>query len=387
MNILLFVEANQRASIAIIRSFKKTNLKILLGISSNKISSNLFLKYFLNLKNFKVVKIDIISKESFIHSLINITNVDEKLFFLPTSEKLLRWCLESKDILKYNKVLLPTDDIHKYEILSNKQSFVEIVQKYNIDVPIQLNFVPTEFLEPFVIKPSFCDPSNPQILSTPILIEKKRHFSDLQKLKINKNLHFAQKYINGPSFYYCAHYNNGKISLNFSQQTILQEPDGGSVVIAIPSKLPDDLIKKIDLLMFDLEWNGVMMIEFKFQDNKWYAIECNPRLWGPLQLSLDNGVNFSLELIKNYFDIESSNNNIKVDKYNYVWLSGFINALILRIIKGKKIQFYRPVYLKKINYKFKDIWLRSDTVIYFFIELFFILFPKRIKNIIKLLFK
>lgn len=379
MHVLVFVEANQRASISILRSLRGTDVKILLAISSTNVSYRLFLKYYFKFEQTKIVSISIESKEKFISSLIKLRSLSDEILIFPTSEKLTRWSLEEKTYLNDNDILLPINDINKYVQLSDKKSFLNLVSKYKIDIPPALKLPQSDFTVPFVVKPSFLDSTNFRMLKNPLLIENSVHFFDFQKLEIDIDLHFAQSYIEGPSFYYCGLYDKGIMKFDFAQQTVLQEPDGGSVIIAVPTSLPEILVHKINTMMFDLEWHGVMMMEFKFEDNKWFAIECNPRFWGPLQLSLDNGINFSLELLRiqneNFINRKIIIN--KKTQHNYVWSFGLLNSFILMIKKKKRIQYFKPIGKNHSSLSYRDIWLRLDTFIYFFIEFIIILYPRK----------
>ncbi|MEJ2544102.1 MAG: hypothetical protein P8Y99_08540 [Calditrichaceae bacterium] len=130
--------------------------------------------------------------------------------------------------------------------------------------------------------------------------------------------------------------------------------------------MPDELISKIDKLFKTLKWKGVMMFEFKKGiDGKFYAIECNPRFWGPLQLSLDNGVNFTKSLIynKKFSEPETA-------KQSYIWLAGYLHGLLIKIQTKTHFQKYHSL---SGYHMIKDVWFRKDTFLYFFIEPIYIL--------------
>ena len=134
------------------------------------------------------------------------------------------------------------------------------------------------------------------MLTSPVLIESEAALENLRRRSIRPEHHFVQDYIEGPSFYYCGLYRDGEKLLSFGQRTLTQQPDGRAVVRAIPFPLPTEIVRKADEMMSSLRWQGLMMMELKESRGSHYAIECNPRVWGPLQLAVDNGADFPFAL-------------------------------------------------------------------------------------------
>lgn len=371
MKVLVLASANQRAAVSLVRSLENLNVDYgVLTAGGPRSLLTSFVGYQGHARRRHCGYYSAENSELFIESLQSMAKKFQRVLLLPTGESLLRWALEQRATLEKLNIYLPTVDLNIYKRISDKESYAELAVRYGMAVPAMLSSIPERFIAPLVVKPKVGTASSENVLKAPLLIEGPSNFASFKARGLDLSQHFAQEYIEGPSFYYCGIYDRGKRLADFSQQTIMQEPDGGSVVVAIPAELPVELIDKIDILMSDLEWFGVMMMEFKKSGETYYAIECNPRFWGPLQLSLDNGVDFAGMLVR-----ISTGSTVPVmaavreeSRCGYLWLGGFLNALFKKMRLRRRIQFYPPVKDTLKDYRYRDVWLRTDTFIYFFLE-------------------
>ena len=202
-------------------------------------------------------------------------------------------------------------------------------------------------------------------------------FRKLEEYDLDKYSFIIQKYIKGPSVYYCAYYKKGEKISSFSQINLVQQPGGGSVLKAAPYNIDENIIIKTDQMFKKLDWSGVMMIEFKIENNIYYAIECNPRYWGPNQLLVDNGINFPLIMLEGKGIIDDK---IKMNR-GYKWRNGYILGYIYKFRGLGKFQRYKVEFDTKIKYK--DLWNRKDTRLYFYLEIFLVVIVTKIKKIFK----
>lgn len=62
------------------------------------------------------------------------------------------------------------------------------------------------------------------------------------------------------------------------------------------------------------------MIETMLCDGQYYFIEANPRLWGPLQLSIDSNPNLINSFIRDFMDIPL--NTQATSHTEYMWANG-----------------------------------------------------------------
>jgi predicted ATP-grasp superfamily ATP-dependent carboligase len=355
--VLIFADTNARATISEIRSL--TNLKEFethIAINKNNLR-NWILYRNLTIHYYK-------KNQNIVDFLLNIKNKIGNYTLLPNGESILRKALEQKSFLHKKGVILPIPSLKEYLRLSDKQSFVNLCKQYGIETPETKIIDHIVFTEKLVIKPVHANSS--EVLRTPLLIENAESYSKFHKLGLKDGTYFVQKYIYGPGYYYCAHYNAGIKSTSFIQKNLHQQPNGGSVIKAIPASLPRKLISKIDDLMSGLNWDGVMMFELKQSEytHKFYAIECNPRFWGPLQLAKDNGVDFVRALL----GIDQK--HISTNEYGYLWLWGYLKGIILKYQTKTSFQKFKH---KTIKLRYKDIWLRWDTFPYFVLEPIYII--------------
>jgi len=361
IKVLIFL-ANTRAAIAEIRSligYKQVEIHI--ADEKKKFSNYLKFRKYFSKNNYHTYK----NKDKLIGFLLNLRTKIGNYEILQNGEPILRFLLDYKELLKKNGITihLPTTNI--YNKFSDKLSFILECQQFKILVPEEIVF-PSKFLNPFVIKPKTLK-NESDVLDAPMLIENIESYNKLVVLNINIEKHIVQEFISGISYYYCGAYKSGEKIINFTQKNLHQQPDGNSVIRAVPADLPVEIIEKIDLMMSQNNWDGVMMIEMKKSkaNGNFYAIECNPRFWGPLQLALDNGVNFP------YSVIFSKNIEIFVkQKIGYLWLGGYLHGIFLKFKSNVNFQIF---YDNDKNIVFKDVWFRKDSVLYFFAEPFFII--------------
>jgi len=299
----------------------------------------------------------------FIDSLKQVLSECPRLIIFPTGEELISCILRNQDALKDYDCVVPVPDYKTYKEVSDKYSFSKLILKCGINTPKEITSIPTESDIPFVAKPMSRDKIDIGI-EAPILVLSKKDYTKFMDRHVDMKSIFVQEYIEGQSVYYCALYKNGDLVANFSQINLHQQPCGKSVIKACPVVIPTTVTSKIDKMMEDLRWTGVMMIELKLSNNGFKAIELNPRFWGPLQLSLDNGVDFPylLYCVASNLSIPKP---ISKQSAGYYWLTGYLYGIGLKIFYGGKFQRYKSNH-KSYRVKYRDVWLRSDSLVPFF---------------------
>ena len=103
-------------------------------------------------------------------------------------------------------------------------------------------------------------------------------------------------------------------------------PLGGPSVKAAP--LHDERLRKIGRrFVKELNWTGVMMVEFKkeAETGEYYLIEINPKFWGSLELSYKNGVNFPLTVAEYYINREKGK-HISYTNNPFSWCALCLNS-------------------------------------------------------------
>lgn len=356
--VLVLIE-NSRATIAELRSLKKINdIEIHLAANKKVFSDKIRYRKYIKPDNYYTYN-NIENIEVF---LLNLTKKIGPFTLMPNGESVLRNIVKSKEQLIENGIKISLPNTETYQLFSDKYTFAQICNKFEIKTPTETNIDLIQFKQKFVIKPKFLS-NDPGVLDIPLLIENEESFLKLKNLEIDLNKHFIQKLIEGPSYYYCAAYFQGKKKAWFVQKNLHQQPNGKSIIKAIPYHLPPDLIKQIDSLMNNYDWDGVMMFELKecSDSGEMFAIECNPRFWGPLQLALDNGVDF----VRTMVDPDYKCLNPADKKKGYIWRGGYFHGLFLKLKTKTSFQKFNHAD-KEITYK--DVWGRKDTRLYFIIE-------------------
>lgn len=373
ISIVICADLNLRASIAVMRALRSEKVDVIIGVS-NYISAFLTLPGLLGtIKLWKKIWFyTATSEQKFVESLANLgSRSSSPLLFFPMGEKVLRWVIKNKENLKDFHITVPSHRIDDYERVSNKESFLEISRNFKLDTPEELSKFPEVYSFPYVIKARKVSWGISDVLEAPVLVRNESTHQIIKKKNLRCSEHIYQNYIDGPSFYYCALFYEGNLMLKFVQQTIIQQPGGKSVVCAVPSEIPEEVRKKIDEIFKSLKWSGALMVELKYFSGKFYIIECNPRLWGPLQCSVDNGVNFPLMLYKmmsgNVIEANLSNEPIR---NGFIWLWGLIDGLFYLFTSGTAYQVY-PAKLRGV--RFKDVWFRLDSMLFFLLEPFILL--------------
>lgn len=360
VNVLILGEASRRVVIGALRLYRqRTDIQIYFGRQSDTLSLRLFLRPF---PNVKVVDLIRAADERFIDNLKQLSSQIGGFIILPTDEVYLRLILQNRVDLQAHGITIKCPDLDTYLLLSEKESFVNLCHQYQIETPPSVDF-PQTFEHPFVVKPQK-QLFQKDVLPYPYLVENQKAFRQLQKKVIDPTLHFCQYYIVGPSIYYSAIYDKGKKVVQFTQINTHQQPNGKSIFKACPGEISHELMLKIDHLFEDLKWDGVMMFELKLELNTqtYYAIECNPRLWGPNQLCSDNGVDFFSPLL----NLPSTVQPLKQPKYGYLWLNGYLSGFFIGLQTKTKFQIFKQKSETKIRYR--SVWLRRDTWPFFFLE-------------------
>ncbi len=358
--VLFFEGVNDRALISTIRSLKRNNIPFFIvkkkDTKLSRFEHSKYRKYVIR----NVFYDDIADTSKFLSSLKQILNILPGAVIFPSGESMLRAILKGKDELKDKKFILETPGYETYIKVSDKYSFQRLISKYNVKVPEIINQFPVKYEKSFVLK------AKKGNLIPPILVNSQRKYDKCVKLYRNDENVFMQEFIDGPSVYYCGIYKDGSLIDDFEQINIAQQPCGKSVIKAFSTKIRTETKININRMMQDLNWTGVAMLELKMKGGEYYAIELNPRFWGPLQLSIDNGVDFPCLLYNQALGLTRNSRQNKTNKYGYIWSSGYIQGLWVKLSCKGVFQFYKNK--PALGIKYKDVWLRRDTIEIFLLD-------------------
>jgi predicted ATP-grasp superfamily ATP-dependent carboligase len=127
---------------------------------------------------------------------------------------------------------------------------------------------------------------------------------------------------------------DGESLAEFSHRRLREKPPSGGVSVLCESvEMRSELRQSAQLLLKQLGWQGVAMVEFKSdpRDRIPKLMEINGRFWGSLQLAIDAGVDFPLILL------ESVTTGVRAPMPTYRrgvrsrWLWGDFDALLLQL--------------------------------------------------------
>jgi hypothetical protein len=210
--------------------------------------------------------------------------VTSGLVLMPTSEYLNRFALGNQSALADLEISIPLVSYKLYTKLSNKFSFRALCERHDIDVPAAVPFLIESI--PFVAKQKSFEQGGLK-QAKPYLITNPNIFATFEQGEV-ADLYFFEQYLCGKSVYLMLFISETE-TFAFSQQNLLQQAKGGSMIAAMHSDFHNcEVAEHIVQLLKQEGFVGPIMIEFRINDERAYMIEANPRFWGPLQFCVDN---------------------------------------------------------------------------------------------------
>lgn len=287
-------------------------------------------------------------------------NKTNEILILPSTEFLNRVLLKHRAQLEKYNVYIGLCKEEIYSLISDKLSFSNLSRLYNIPIPQEFSEIPKTF--PFVIKPKKYSKGFTNVFEKPILVFSEEDLENLKDFEDFSDYYF-QEYIEGHSYYLLYHFSQNETVVAYSQENLIQQDEGGSIILARSSDIHEKPISNLFIELFqNIKFNGLVMVEVKFDGEKYVMIEANPRFWGPSQLILDSGMMlFDMFSLENKLKSEITNRKYKVGEY-YFW-SGGINSNLKNQKKTKFYNFSEFQFFWEYDLLMKnDIYLRKDTL-------------------------
>lgn len=358
---IIFTGANERAVIAACRYFRKSGIEFsLIGRpGKDKIRYTKYKSELHAIRNMDYLDIqDMANCISVIKNLFK----DDELIYLPTAESVNRVIMSERKMFDLAGLRCHLPDEETYNIISDKSKFIDLTQKYGVMSPLTI-VNPVESDIPFVAKPQNEFSNLTGIKLYPELIMTKEIFNEFGS---NPNLkeYFFQKYIDGESYYYLFSFMSDKTYVARYQRNLMQQSGGKSIVAAVACSCPDKIFEKnIVTALESINFQGLVMVEMMMKDEMSWLIEANPRLWGPFQLAIQQGITPSLFTQGNHYEFTQGT------KVNYLWFGGIIGDWS----RKKSLRYY----LRKNESMWKfilssirsDVYLHRDTIHLFIYEL------------------
>jgi predicted ATP-grasp superfamily ATP-dependent carboligase len=278
----------------------------------------------------------------------------------PSTEALNRFLQKGRTALEAMNLTVPLSDAGVYVDVSDKKMFGEICRENGIAVPGEYGSI-TSTNYPFVAKPKKYFAQDGSI-HTPFLIfvnEQKESFLD----ECNPDDFYFQKYVEGKSIYLLYYFRRDGRVYKFSQENLIQQPNGGSILAAISSDFHNTSeSRKYEQLFSKLGFHGLVMVELKVNDDKCYMIEANPRFWGPSQLFVDAGMNLFEAFLHDYGFVVDAPVFRNPSPTKYFWLGGMINTFR----DTRELSFHKgceeELLMSLDAWIQHDVYKRADTI-------------------------
>lgn len=350
--IIIFSGFNQRAIIAFIRTLELHQIDYAIIAKSNDdsiLSTNYIHRVLAIRESVPLILDDIINS---IKKVKKVLFADEYII-APSAEALNRFLLKNRKTLEIYNITIPLISESLYELISDKYSFGLLCRRENINQPEEF-FELDKIAIPFVAKPKKYFSSDGNIYN-PFLIlseEDKTQFLNNN----NANDFFYQEFIKGKSLYLLYYFHRDGTIFKYSQENIVQQPEGKSIIAAVSSDIHLSIESgKYERLLKKIDYFGFIMIEIRKAKASNYMIEANPRLWGPSQLFVDAGNDFFNAFLHDYGFLDKPPNfKPSINKIKYFWFGGLLESY-----KNNN----QPVFHNNNDsefYSILDLWINSD---------------------------
>lgn len=353
--ILIFSGYNQRAVIAFLRTLEKNNITNYLIFACSR-DDTIFKTIYAD-KVYAVRKNKQLDLDEIRQLIFSAKEKKEFDTFLipPSTEALNRFLLDHMSLLSSLGLENVLVDKNLYETISDKEKFSRLCVSYGMTVPEEIAF-PPKFKKKFVAKPKTYFSGDGKAYA-PVLIttaDEYNHFIEVYQ----QNDFYYQQFLEGKSIYLLYYITKSKKVYSFSQENLMQQPGGKSVLCAKTSTYHHTAIADVyKNMLLQVGYHGFVMIELRITADNDYMIEANPRFWGPSQLFVDSGYNFFEIFLKEYGflnDIDPEEPKVEVF---YYWSGGFLSP-------DKKEPVAFGGFEKDFNPDFliqNDIYKRPDT--------------------------
>jgi predicted ATP-grasp superfamily ATP-dependent carboligase len=320
---IIITEANTKNSIALQRELSKYNQYWIIGVDNGRILYSKIYNY---------------CNEFFEGDLVVAVEKFKPDFIIPVGAQSVNIC----SIYFQNLCFISSKQ--NIDFSFNKKNLSVLNKLVNVNYPITKQFKSIEEIDFWVKKFPCVVKSNKenQIKFDSLYInEFNLNSGVLEKidvlLKKNSELIIQQQVFGKARGFFCIA-KDGVPIIYYMHERIREYPISGGASTAAVS-INCDILHEISKSIINyLNWNGPLMIEFKFDHalNKYYLIELNPKFWGSLDLSYAIGLNFGKTLIDLFLNekIIFKPNKIKTG-IRYYWI---LDGDLLVILKLKRIK-------------------------------------------------
>lgn len=210
------------------------------------------------------------------------------------------------------------------------------------------DFEVEQYTFPIIIKPSLSSGGGDGVL----FFDNKEALKNYLANNKFESDQIVQEYVKGYDIGCSILCKSGTILAFTIQKATLLNTNPFKPLLGVEFVYDQRLFKTIENLMMSLKWNGVVHIDFKFDEinDTFKVLEINPRFWGSLDASMIAGVNFPylycLASLDEYFDVPD------YKRVKYLNFKGLAKS----IIKKKRLIFKLDFILNhtQVKYAVKD---------------------------------
>lgn len=283
--------------------------------------------------------------ENYKDEILNIIKKNGIDVFIPVNSAEMDIFVSHKE--QFSSALSYWGDYSSFKTLNEKNKLRQLCQECGIKTPQSFDSVANIKKFPIVIKPTVASAAR-----------GVRYFANERKLKkylrTNPNLDsiIIQEYIQGIGVGYSVFAVDGVIKVGHGHRRIAEYPISGGSSVYRESFSDSRMVDIAKTLLERTNWSGFAMFEFKLtEDNEFYLIEVNPRIWGSVNQGLQNGAN--------YFSALLGEENVCAEKNINTYFSPFVYfSLLLYALKGKLSPSVK--FLKNLSRNKSDINVFED---------------------------
>jgi len=275
--IIIFSGFNMRAVYAFLRTLEKHHLSyaIIASSENDEVFETSYKNKVVTIRDYLELDLDDVVKAI---KQVQLATKSSNYFIAPSTEALNRFLVENRERIEALDCIIPLVEKSMYEEISDKYKFGDLCNTFDITTPAEYSMEDINL--PCVAKPRTYFGKKSNRILKPVIIQFP---DDLEIFLAEHDIEefYFQEFISGKSLYLLYYFYQDEACLKYSQENLIQQRGGGSILAA----------KSSDFHLSDYS---------KCFDDQMYMIEANPRFWGPSQLFVDAGINFFEALLYDY---------------------------------------------------------------------------------------
>jgi predicted ATP-grasp superfamily ATP-dependent carboligase len=286
----------------------------------------------------------------------------------------------SKYLNDFKKIVnVPISEYKKISIASDKKKTLEFAAKIKVNTPKTVFIKNIEEIKKYRFNFPVVIKSVKEMMGKKVMYAKnEEELRNVLEEKLKYGTQIVQEYVDGPGRGFFALCKDGKVIVSFQHERIREYPYTGGISSCAKS-IYDKRLEKIGRLFLEkLKWNGVAMLEFRYDKkrNLYKLLEMNPKFWGSLDLAIASGVSFPYLAAKMALGCHIKDIKYKIGQ-KFQWLLPEDTATIktspekIKTIRDYFCDLLDPKVKKDVSYFLEDslptLIRMAWTVVKFFI--------------------